>query len=74
MLVNSTTVSALRSQNSVQDFRRHVALLRDMKKDLDVVFKKIRGLKARIKDRYPDAYAVGASRSACLRSGVVRPL
>ncbi|CAG0915585.1 unnamed protein product [Notodromas monacha] len=69
MLVNSTTVSAMRSQNAAVDFKRHVTVLREMKKDLDYVFRKVRVLKSRIKDRNPEAFAV-AERS--VNSGRLR--
>lgn len=37
------------------DFKKHIKLINDMKKDLDYIFKKIRNIKSRIGTQYPQA-------------------
>ncbi|KAK4440229.1 hypothetical protein Salat_0357800 [Sesamum alatum] len=38
------------------DFSRNTRLLRSMKSDLDYIFQKLRSLKAKIMETYPDAF------------------
>ena len=42
MLLNFNALSAGRYENAAVDFRRHTALLLDMKRELDSVFRYIR--------------------------------
>ena len=44
MLLNFNALSAARYENAAVDFRRHSALLLDMKRELDNVFRSERGL------------------------------
>lgn len=37
------------------DFKKHIKLINDMKKDLDYIFKKVRNIKGRISAQYPQA-------------------
>lgn len=42
MLINFNMLSSSRFETTSQEFKRHTMLLYDMKKDLDVVFRRIR--------------------------------
>lgn len=55
MLINCNALSNGRLKAANDDFKKHIKLINDMKKDLDYVFKKIRSIKSRIGVQYPDA-------------------
>ncbi|XP_021368610.1 kxDL motif-containing protein 1-like [Mizuhopecten yessoensis] len=57
MLINFNMLSSTRFDATSQSFRNHTLLLYDMKKDLDVVFRRIRILKQRLGKLYPDAFS-----------------
>lgn len=57
MLLNCNALSASRLKSAGEDFKKHIKLLNEMKKDLDYVFRKIRNIKAKISQQYPNAYA-----------------
>jgi len=57
MLFNCNAVSASRFQNAARDFKKHTALLQEMRKDVDNIFRRIRSIKAKISQQYPQAYA-----------------
>ncbi|XP_033750258.1 kxDL motif-containing protein 1-like isoform X1 [Pecten maximus] len=57
MLINFNMLSSSRFDATSQAFRAHTLLLYDMKKDLDVVFRRIRTLKQRLSKLYPDAFS-----------------
>jgi len=61
MLINCNQLSATRFQNASKDFKRHTAMLQEMKKDIDNIFKRIRNIKAKISQQYPQAYDVAAA-------------
>lgn len=44
-------------EQNVVDFRHHIKMLQDMKKQLDSIFRRIRSLKGRVALAYPQAYA-----------------
>jgi len=46
MLTNVNTLSATRLDRATTDFKKHTAMVVDMKKDLDSVFRRIRNIKA----------------------------
>lgn len=56
MLINFNILSGNRFAVTSQVFKRHTTLMYDMKKDLDVIFKRIRVLKQRLGKMYPDAF------------------
>ncbi|ESO88123.1 hypothetical protein LOTGIDRAFT_234693 [Lottia gigantea] len=58
MLINFNMLSSSRYNVTAEDFRKHTLMLYDMKKDLDLVFKRIRVLKQRLSKTYPEAFAV----------------
>ena len=60
MIMNCNALSANRLKTAGEDFKKHTKLLNDMKKDLDYIFKKIRIIKSKISQQYPEAYAVAA--------------
>jgi hypothetical protein len=57
MLYNCNAVSAARFQNAARDFKKHTALLQEMRKDVDNIFRRIRSIKAKISQQHPQAYA-----------------
>lgn len=57
MLVNCNALSASRLKTAGEDFKKHIKLLNEMKKDLDYIFRKIRNIKTKISQQYPSAYA-----------------
>lgn len=61
MLVNYNSLSSMRLETVSRDFKKHTIVLTEMKKDLDVVFRKIRFLKSRLKSQYPTAFSATES-------------
>lgn len=57
MLTNCNALSASRLKTVGPEFKKHIQLLQDMKKDLDYIYKKIRVIKAKLNTQYPDALA-----------------
>ncbi|XP_055371963.1 kxDL motif-containing protein CG10681 isoform X2 [Condylostylus longicornis] len=57
MIVNCNALSVNRLKVASEDFKKHVKLLNDMKKDLDYIFRKIRNIRTKISQQYPEAYA-----------------
>lgn len=55
MLLNCNALSNGRLKAANDDFKKHIKLINDMKKDLDYIFKKIRSIKSRIGIQYPQA-------------------
>lgn len=55
MLLNCNALSNGRLKAANDDFKKHIKLINDMKKDLDYIFKKIRSIKSRIGTQYPQA-------------------
>lgn len=55
MLLNCNALSNGRLKAANDDFKKHIKLVNDMKKDLDYIFKKIRNIKTRIGVQYPQA-------------------
>lgn len=55
MLLNCNALSNGRLKSANEDFKKHIRLISDMKKDLDYIFKKIRNIKSRIGAQYPQA-------------------
>lgn len=55
MLLNCNALSNGRLKSANEDFKKHIRLISDMKKDLDYIFKKIRNIKSRIGVQYPHA-------------------
>ncbi|XP_023246952.1 kxDL motif-containing protein CG10681 isoform X2 [Copidosoma floridanum] len=56
MLTNCNQLSINRLKTSGAEIKKHTALLTDMKKDLDFIFKKIRVLKTKLSQQHPQAY------------------
>lgn len=52
MLTNCNALSASRLKQAGVEFKKHTQLLLDMKKDLDIIFKKIRNLKTKLRFIY----------------------
>lgn len=57
MLLNCNALSQSRLKLANDDFKKHVKLLNEMKKDLDYIFKKIRIIKTKLSQQYPLEYA-----------------
>ncbi|KAM8708820.1 hypothetical protein ACLKA7_015741 [Drosophila subpalustris] len=57
MLLNCNALSQSRLKSASEDFKRHVKLLSEMKKDLDYIFRKVRVIKQKLQQQYPAIYA-----------------
>ena len=55
-VVDSLTLHP-RLERANNDFKKHTAMVVDMKKDLDSIFKRIRGIKAKLARQMPESYA-----------------
>ena len=56
MLTNCNQLSVNRLKTAGAEFKKHTALLIEMKKDLDYIFKKVRVIKNKLSQQYPQAY------------------
>merc|ERR1719189_1068703 len=56
MLSNCNSLSATRLERALRDFRGHTQHINGLKKELDQVFKRIRSIKTKIAQQYPEAY------------------
>ena len=56
MLSNCNSLSATRLERALRDFRQHTQHINGLKKELDQVFKRIRTIKSKVAQQYPDAY------------------
>lgn len=56
MLTNCNQLSVNRLKTAGSEFKKHTALLVEMKKDLDYIFKKVRVIKNKLSQQYPQAY------------------
>ncbi|RZF33307.1 hypothetical protein LSTR_LSTR007652 [Laodelphax striatellus] len=63
MLLNCNSLSVNRLKVASVELKKHTQLLVEIRKDLDGVFKRVRSLKTKLGDQYPDAFAA-ASQSA----------
>ncbi|KAJ8967410.1 hypothetical protein NQ314_002917 [Rhamnusium bicolor] len=57
MLTNCNALSASRLKTVGPEFKKHIQLLLETKKDLDYVFKKIRAIKSKLSTQYNEAFA-----------------
>ncbi|XP_063975154.1 kxDL motif-containing protein CG10681 [Diachasmimorpha longicaudata] len=55
MLTNCNQLSVNRLKSAGTEFKKHTALLVEMKKDLDYIFKKIRVVRNKLNQQYPQA-------------------
>ncbi|XP_033230374.1 kxDL motif-containing protein CG10681 isoform X1 [Belonocnema kinseyi] len=56
MLTNCNQLSVNRLKTAGTEFKKHTALLVEMKKDLDHIFKRIRLIKNKLNQQYPQAF------------------
>lgn len=56
MLTNCNQLSVNRLKTAGSEFKKHTALLVEMKKDLDYIFKRIRLVKSKLSQQYPQAF------------------
>ncbi|XP_071569551.1 kxDL motif-containing protein CG10681 [Temnothorax nylanderi] len=56
MLTNCNQLSVNRLKTAGTEFKKHTALLVEMKRDLDYIFKKIRLIKNKLNQQYPQAF------------------
>ncbi len=66
MLTNVNSLSATRLERAQNDFKKHTQNIVEMKKDLELIFKRIRNIKAKLALQLPLAYsqAVGEATGA----------
>ncbi|XP_056638928.1 kxDL motif-containing protein CG10681 [Diorhabda carinulata] len=57
MLTNCNALSISRLKTVGPEFKKHIQLLSETKKDLDYIFKKIRVIKTKLSSQYPEAFA-----------------
>ncbi|KAL7051137.1 hypothetical protein ACKWTF_004349 [Chironomus riparius] len=62
MLLNVNALSQNRLKNVAEDYKKHSKLLVEMKKDLEYVFKKVRYIRGKLENKYPEAFAEQAKR------------
>lgn len=68
MLTNCNALSVNRLKTAGSEFKKHTQLLLDMKKDLDIIFKRIRVLKSKLSTQYPEGFEVAAEQQAKVTS------
>ncbi|CAG0891944.1 unnamed protein product [Darwinula stevensoni] len=73
MLSNCNVLSTNRYQNAIVDFRKHLHVLTDMKKDLDFIFQRIRIMKAKLEAQRPTAFAEVRRMAATVTSPILEP-
>ncbi|KYN43714.1 hypothetical protein ALC56_01976 [Trachymyrmex septentrionalis] len=56
MLTNCNQLSVNRLKTAGTEFKKHTALLVEMKRDLDYIFKRIRLIKNKLSQQYPQAF------------------
>eukprot|EP00088_Acartia_fossae_P003824 TRINITY_DN11640_c0_g1_i1.p1 TRINITY_DN11640_c0_g1~~TRINITY_DN11640_c0_g1_i1.p1 ORF type:complete len:156 (-),score=26.22 TRINITY_DN11640_c0_g1_i1:51-518(-) len=61
MLTNVNSLSATRLEKAQTDFKKHTQMIVDMKKDLDIIFKRIGQIKCKVASQHPTAYAAVSS-------------
>jgi len=61
MLTNVNSLSATRLERAQNDFKKHTQNIVEMKRDLELIFKRIRTIKGKLATQQPEAYrqAVG---------------
>ncbi|KAJ8673346.1 hypothetical protein QAD02_004608 [Eretmocerus hayati] len=57
MLTNCNQLSINRLKSAGSEFKKHTALLVEMKKDLDYIFKKVKILRTKLNQQHPQAYS-----------------
>nr|CAG4650440.1 EOG090X0CBU [Sida crystallina] len=61
MLVNCNALSHAHLLKANQEFKKHITLLNEVKKDLDNIFKRVRALKSKVANQYPQAFKEATS-------------
>lgn len=56
MLVNCNALAAIRLDHSSKDLKRHIGKLQELQKDIEGVFKRIRTIRSKLSQQYPDAF------------------
>ena len=56
MLANCNSLSQTHLIKAGSEFKKHIALLNDVKRDLDGIFKRVRALKSKLANQYPQSY------------------
>lgn len=67
MLSNCNSLSATRLDRALRDFRVHTQHINGLKKELDQVFKRIRTIKTKVAQQYPDAYRASGAQAGAVR-------
>ena len=57
MLSNVNNLSSVRLDRANKDFRKHSQNVLEMKKDLEIVFRRLRSIKEKLKTQCPEAYS-----------------
>ena len=56
MLVNCNALSQIHLQKATIEFKKHVQLLNEVKKDLENIFKRVKIMKAKTAAQFPQHY------------------
>lgn len=56
MLVNCNALSQIHLQKATSEFKKHIQLLHELKRDLDNIFKRVKVLKVKTATQYPQQY------------------
>lgn len=57
MLINCNSLLAIRHTGASKELKKHITFLIELKKDLETVFRRIRFLKMKLSQQYPDAFS-----------------
>lgn len=58
MLLNCNALTETRLKSTEDDFKKHIKMIGEMKRDLDYIFRKIRTIKSKLVIQYPNAFHV----------------
>ena len=56
MLVNCNALSQVHLQKAALEFKKHVQILNEVKKDLENIFKRVKAVKAKTASQYPPQF------------------
>nr|CAG4649640.1 EOG090X0CBU [Scapholeberis mucronata] len=62
MLVNCNALSQVHLQKAALEFKKHVQLLSELKKDLENIFKRVKAIKAKTSSQYPHQFEDATSK------------
>ncbi|KAF8792317.1 KxDL motif-containing protein [Argiope bruennichi] len=61
MLANCNTLLASRYVTASKELKKHISFLIELKKDLEIIFRRIRFLKMKLSQQYSEAFSAASS-------------